>query len=457
MDRAAAELFLASLFVEPGPERNEGLKKAVEATSNWEGLLGALEGHGLLGLFQRNVHAAGIELPPTVTPVLQARAGHNRDEAQRSRLTLQQILRAAADEGLEVTLVGATGFVFGGAGKLDLNLRKPGELELLVRGSLRTAVRAGAEAGLLLDESAFPTWWYRGTGTGVPLAPSSSYMRHVRVRARLHHPSLLLTARQGEVLARRAHLEVEGCTAHVLDPLDRLLDLAVELATRAGEALLTPGRGALLAAAASSRHDLRLAWLFDLALEVERLHHKTPAAEMLQRAREWSAEPALRAALSCAQTGIGFSPSAREWSRAVALGLAKGAATEGSPLFRPDPIERLPQWLRPSEAFLARRARLKTPAPRALQLARARHYAEMLSQGAFALLGIPVALLQRRLQRSERRTSFAEAQTPQRLSAVSAAWKDAQKVEQQQALTPRTIALLPVEEGVKRLPDHYDG
>ena len=46
---------------------------------------------------------------------------------------------------------------------------------------------------------------------------------------------------------------------------------------------------------------------------------------------------------------------------------------------------------------------------------------------------------------------------PQRMSDVSEAFRSAARVEQQKPITPKTIALLPQEEGAVRLPDHYKG
>jgi hypothetical protein len=130
-----------------------------------------------------------------------------------------------------------------------------------------------------------------------------------------------------------------------------------------------------------------------------------------------------------------------------------------SALFRPDPIERLPQWLRPTDAFLTRRYALPTAgSARGLQLARAKHLCEVLGAGATAGLGFPLALLARRIVRGARRAAWSGAQTPQRMSDVSTAWREAAaRVEQQKAIAPRTISLPVPEESVKRYPDRYLG
>ncbi|NOT31135.1 MAG: hypothetical protein HOP15_11860, partial [Planctomycetes bacterium] len=355
MDRAAAELFLACLFVESTPERLEAVRNTAKTLRNWEGLQSALEGHGVLTLFLRNLEQAGVELPPAIAPRFQAQSGAQRDDDQGSRLTLQRFLAAAAREQVEVTLVG------GSALFLDLYpepLRRAGQLEFLVPPEhLGRALAAGKQAGLLLDEGALPAWWYRRVEAPLPLAPSSSMLRGVSLRCRLHHSSLLLTAREPELLARRRRSPFEGHALYQMDPIDGLLELSVRMATQAGEALVH-GRRHLLTAASHAQHPLRLDHLLDLRTHVERRHGEMVVGEVIARAREWSAEPALRAILDCIQMGLGFLPSAREWARSLAQGLA--SATSGpngtsSALFRPDPIERLPQWLRPSNAFLARR------------------------------------------------------------------------------------------------------
>jgi hypothetical protein len=454
MDRTAAELFLASLFVEVTPERLAVLRNAAKNARSWEGLQCALEAHGVLSLFLRNLERGGIELPPAIAPLLQAKGGSQRDDDQRSRLSLQRFLAAAARERVEVTLVGGSTLF------LDLYpepLRRAGELEFLVAPEhLARALSAGEQAGLLLDESALPAWWYRRTRATMPLAPSSSMLRGIRLRTHLHHPSLLLTTREPELLARRKRVPFEGHPLHLLDPIDGLLELSVHLATHAGDALVS-GRRHLLEAACSERHSLRLDQVLDLRTHIERRHAELAVADVLARAREWSAEPALRGVLECVQMGLGFLPGAREWARQLAQGLANAPTHAGCALFRPDPIERLPAWLRPKDAFLARRYALSTASPRALRLARARHLAELAGAGAMAALGLPLALILRRLARTSRRCAWNEAQMPQRRSEVTDSWRSAARVEQQKPIAPRTISLLPREEGATRFPDRYLG
>jgi len=77
MDRAASELFLACLHVETTPERDEVLKNAFPAVRDWEGLVAALEGHGLLALFASHQERLGFELPPNLATTLLARRAAN--------------------------------------------------------------------------------------------------------------------------------------------------------------------------------------------------------------------------------------------------------------------------------------------------------------------------------------------------------------------------------------------
>jgi hypothetical protein len=283
-------------------------------------------------------------------------------------------------------------------------------------------------------------------------------LRGMRLRTTLHHPSLLLLVREPEIVGRRRQIAFEGHPLRLLDPLDALLELAVRIAVSAGEERLTGGRRHLLAAAGSSVDPLRLEHVLDLRTFVERRHAELPLAAVVARAQEWNAEPALRAVLECLLMGLGFLPEAREWARELARRLAAAATPGACALFRPDPIERLPLWLRPSAAFLARRHALPlAPATSALRRARARHVALVLGSAALAGAAFPVALLARRLSRDARRRRWQSAQAPQRLSDVTEAWRAAARVEQQQPIAPRAVRLLPQEEGALRFPDHYKG
>src|SRR5262245_54179312 len=162
MDRAAAELLLSSLFLEPTPERDAALTKSAQAATNWEGLLPALEGHGVLLIFRRNIERVGVELPPTVAPILAGRVNRLADGAQHAWLTLRRLLGAAAIERIELTLVGDSAFAFDTYP--ERTLRPPGVLELLVRARDQSAaLRAAEQSGLLPPESALPAAWHRAT------------------------------------------------------------------------------------------------------------------------------------------------------------------------------------------------------------------------------------------------------------------------------------------------------
>ena len=455
MDRAAAELFLASLFVESTPERREALKNAAAGTKSFEGLVPALEHHGLLLLFQRNLAAAGVDAPPTLEAQLTARAGEQRHAALRARLTLQRFLAACARDGVEVTAIR------GSALALDLYpepLRTLRALELAVAPEHFTrAVRAAEVAGLVPSEGALPPWWYRRTHTTLELAPSSPHLTPIRLTAHLHHPSLQLAVREPELVARRRRLSIEGHALFALEPLDAFLELTVALASRAGADALTTGRRHLLQAATTPRAALDLAALVDLRTFVEQHHASLAPAAVVARAREWNAEAALRAVLECLTMGLGFLPAAREWTRAVAGPLAATPAPNQA-VFHPDPIERLPHWLRPGPTTLARRAHLAaSPSPRALQLARTRHLSEAALHGLFALLAYPAALLARQLSRSTRAATLATLSDPSRQSDLAATFKTNARVDDMKPITPRTIALEPREESASKYPDHYRG
>jgi len=86
--------------------------------------------------------------------------------------------------------------------------------------------------------------------------------------------------------------------------------------------LLTTGRRHLLSAAAFGDQALGFDRLLDVHTWIEAHHAGTKPAAVLERAREWNAEPALRATLECLQMGLGFLPAARTWVHEVARALA---------------------------------------------------------------------------------------------------------------------------------------
>ncbi len=410
LEKAAAELVLATLFLEPSPARLEALKNAALALRNWEGVIGVLESHGILVLARRNLELAGVMLPAIVGPLLEARHNALCDEAPCARLTLNEFLRAKQRTGLEVLVLGSAALA------LDLwpdpALRGPDAPEILVRPSeLRPALRTAESAGLLPDVAAWPAWWLRLSSVSERLAPSAGSLRPLVLHWHLHHPSLLHTVELERVFARATRVEVQGIGVLALDPLDRLLDLCTRLASRAGEALAVPGRGALLRAAATSGHPLHLGWMADLRAEIERAHAQLDPRALLARAREWNAEEPLRATLECLQMGLGFPPGPREWVRQVALGLASpGGHTLPSFEFRSEVIERLPRWILPPHADLCRLHGLDANAGApALRRAMIRQATRVL--GRVALLGLawPFALLARRLARSARRKRWERA------------------------------------------------
>lgn len=453
MDRTASELCLATLFLQPTPERQVALGPLVQAVQDWGGLLDALEAHGVLGLFRRNLEAAGVELPANVSSALAPRAGRARDAGQRARLSLERITGHARGAGLDVTVRGEA------VDLLELyeaaDLRSPGVLDLHApaRG-LRALLGALPHAGFLTDPEALPSWWYRRLDLPVTLAPVSPFLSAVRVHGRWHHPSLLVAVTEATLDGRRRRVGAAGGDAaggpRALDPLDHLLDVAVELAIQAGETL-RDGRRTLLNAAARPDRPLRLGRVLDLHTRVETRCAEIPVDALLERAREWNAEAPLQAALECLQTGLGLAPEAREWARRATLALARSASgVRHSPTFRPDAIERLPQWLRPEAGYLTRRHG-------SVSRGRVRHGLELARQGAVAGLGWPIAWLQRRLERDRNRAAWEEAQRPDKLADVTAAWRAAQRVEEQSPIRPRTLSLPVRDPDENRLPDHYAG
>jgi len=455
MDRAAAELFLASSFVESTPERLAACKNAAANVKSFEGFVPALQHHGLVLLFQRNLGAAGVEPPPTLATQLTAGAGEARHAALRVRLTLQRFLAACAREGVEVTAIRGSALALG---LYDEPLRTQRELELFVAPEhLARALRAAEVAGLAPAAGALPAWWYRHTHTTLPLRASSPHLVPVRLATRLHHPSLQLSVREPELVARRKRLSIEGHDLFVLDPLDALLELALHVASRAGQEPLTTGRRHLLTAVATSDAPLDPAELVDLRTFIERHHAAHPPAALVARAREWNAEAALCAVLECLTMGLGFLPAAREWTRAVAGPLA-AAARPNPAVFFPDPFERLPHWLRPDPTTLARCTPLAgTPSTQLLRLARARHLLRAGLLGLFALVAFPFALLARQLSRSTREATFTALSDPAKQSDLAAAFKTTARVDDMKPITPRAIALEPREESASKYPDHYRG
>lgn len=453
MDRTASELCLATLFLRPTPERQVALGPLVQAVQDWAGLLDALEAHGVLGLFRRNLEAADVELPASVASALAPRAGRARDAGQRARLSVERISGHARGAGLDVTLRGEA------VDLLELyegaDLRAPGVLDLHATArELRALLKALPRAGFLPEPGSLPTWWYRRLDLPVPLAPASPFLSAVRLHGCWHHPSLLIGVHESTLDGRRRRLGGPGVDAaagpRALDPLDHLLDVTVELATHAGETLRA-GRRTLLAAAARPDQPLRLGRVLDLHTRVETRCAEIPVDALLERAREWNAEAPLQAALECLQTGLGLEAEAREWARRATQALARTTAgARPSPAFRPDPIERLPQWVRPESSLLQRRHG-------SLSRGRVRHGLELVRQASVAGLGWPIACLQRRLERQQQAAAWDEARRPDRLADVTAAWRAAQRAEEQSPIRPRTLSLPVRDPHETRLPDHYAG
>jgi hypothetical protein len=454
MDKKAAELLLAALYLDPSPERQEGLKRAVQEARNCGGLLPALERHGLILLFRHHLEQAAIELPAALGPLLEARARELSEQARRARSTLQHVLRECARTGVELTLRADASVALGAdpAGELLVP-----SLEFFVRSEqLAGALAACASAGALVPEAALPVWWQRLTDVRVALEPCTAFSGGLELSWRLHHPSLLFTAEGEAILGRRKPLAQPAAGAFGLDPLDELLELVTRVAVACGQSL-GHGRGTLLRAAMTPEHPLRLAWVLGLRHLIETRESQLSVRTLLARAREWSAEAALRAVLECLQMGLGFTPAAREWVRQVLLGLASSPASAEPVDLGPDVIERLPRWLSPSTDYIVRRAELGPGStPRDLQRARARHVAAVLLFLAAAGLAYPCALLGRRLARTTRQRARACASSPERLQELGSEVRANARLEQERRpRTPQTVSLLPREETAFALPEKY--
>lgn len=453
LDRSAAELVLATLFLEPSPERLESLRKAVGAVRSYGGFLQTLEAHGVLGTAARNLELVGVELPPIVGPDLEQRAAELREGQRRARLTLQRFLQAAGRAEIEVTLLEESAL----QRDPDSSLHNAGPLDLLVsRKHLAAAARAGAAVGLALGEGVLPIWWHLFARSPLWLASGSPLLCPVRLRGHLHHPSQLLTVELEELFRRRRRAEFEGLPVYTLDPADRLLYLATAVASRAGEALNSPGRRSLLAAASAPGHPLRLGWILQVRAEVERAQAELSPQALVARAHEWCGEEALRATLECIHGGLGFLPGAKEWVRQVLLGLAPQGAglparapagAEPAYDFRADIVERLPRWFLPPQAYLVRRYQLPVDAsPGKRRAVRAEHIARVLLHGTLALSLFPAALLARRLSRPARRRGLEQARGSERAQDAVLDWLQAARAASAPRSVLRTVALEGVPE-----------
>ncbi|MSR63739.1 MAG: hypothetical protein EXS08_15035 [Planctomycetes bacterium] len=400
-----AELALAALYLAPTPEREGALRRAAAAPLDWDAALVALEAHGLLGLARRNLARALVALPPGVQARLDERAAVLCAIERGFRLTLERFLRAAAEVGVELTLLKGASLA------LDLyperGLRAQGDLDLLVRArDVPAAVAAARRIGLALPERALPAWWYRLAHFHLKLTPLDGVQREVELHWHLHPLAQLYTLELEALFARRVALDLAGTRAFTLEPLDRLLHLVTHLVRHCPLAWIE--RDELLALAADPRAPLRLKWLLDIVAEIERRHASLAVEALARRAAEWNAENDLALVLGWLRTQLGFAAAAQDWVvRALAALPAPEVPTRRGhapvserPLpgldFRPSALRAFPRWVWPRAG---RFGRLSGNGPRAL-VRRTGHAARVLARGAALLVLTPVAWLARRAERT---------------------------------------------------------
>jgi hypothetical protein len=155
------------------------------------------------------------------------------------------------------------------------------------------------------------------------------------------------------------------------------------------------------------------------------------AAEVLARARAWSAEQPLSETLALLEGGLGFEGLAGERWRELCAGLPvpaarpvstrpRGDVLEGLD-FRPSALRGIVPWILPPRTYLERRYGARG-AP-GLLLARLRHAALALGRLGFAALALPVALIVRAATRSGRSAELRAATAPDRTLDLAVAWR----------------------------------
>jgi hypothetical protein len=432
LDPAAVDLALAALYLETTPGRQEELRRQADLVERWDGLVEALERHGVLGLFHRNARAAALPFPAGVGAALERRVVALQEDARRFGFTLERLVRALVTRGIRPTLLK------GAALALDVypepHLRGQGDLDLLVEpGEVEAAVAAAQEAGLLCAPDSFPTWWYRRTHFHRKLAPSSALLREVELHWALHHPSLGPTPDASGLRARRESRGVpqgvDGRNALVLDPLDRLLHLATHLVSHARGAPGRADRATLSAVLTETDHPLRLKWVLDLVVELERHGASLPVDALEARAREWNAAGELAWTIQWVRAALTLLPEA-DAAAARLLAALEGAPRPrevgvrpagGGPStaldFRLDALGRLCGWLWPADEVLERRRGASGP------LARARQVTAVLTHVLGAALLLPAAAVGRALLAPGRRRAFTAAAAPEAVLDLAVAWR----------------------------------
>jgi len=436
IDRRAGELVLASLFLEPLPERLERLRRSAREVADWGTVPLLLESHGVLVLARHNLALAGVTPPDDIRAVLAEREAVLRELDLRFRLTLERFLQETASDGVEVTLLKGASLA------LDLYpdaaFRSQCDLDLLVHpGDVPAASRAAGRCGLFVGVGALPVWWYRLTHFNLKLVPENSLLRKVELHWALHHPAELLTVGLEELLARRRPVEIGGVQAWTLDPVDRFVHLTTHLIRHLVHVPADAGRGSLVAVASTAGDPVRLRWILDLHAEAERLPGSVDPSALAERAREWNGDGELAWTLGWLRDGLGFAPGAEAWVESVlgALGhvppmaVARGSALERSPGqlpslpaldFRPVALARLPRWIVPPRRYFERRV---APGGRVapLVLRRGSHAVRVLVSALLSLLAFPVAVLGSVVARPGRRRARRGVHAPAHVLDLAAA------------------------------------
>ncbi len=428
LDASTAEFGLDGLFLEATPQRRERLAAAARSVS-WEPLLRALERHGVLLLFLRNLELAGVEPPAAIRALAVQRARVLREDARRFRFTLQRFLHEALARGVVPVLLK------GASLSLDLYpdvLRSQGDIDLLVKAEeLRRAMLAGQASGLVVDADAFPGWWYRLAHFHRKLGPATALVREIELHWSLFHPSALLTIADEALRSRAQEQRAFGLAVRSLDPVDRFLHLVTHLVSHAGGALGAPDRTTMRAVLEDPHSPLRLKWPVDIHAEWEKRSGLWTSNQLAGRAREWSAEAHLSWALRWVRSAWGFLPDPE---RRAALVLEELSATQplrrgsrgpSAPArgfdFRVRALGGALPWAFPAARYLERRYGARHRLARGLS--RLAHGARVFFQLGSAVLLLPAALVGRILLRSARKRAFKQANSPERVLDLSVAWR----------------------------------
>ncbi len=428
LDAATADFGLDGLFLEATPQRLERLAASARSMA-WEPLVRALESHGVLLLFLRNLALAGVEPPADARALVAQRERVLREDARRFRFTLLRFLHEAQARGVVPVLLK------GASLGLDLYpdvLRSQGDIDLLVKTEeLAPAISAARAIGLIIDADAFPGWWYRLAHFHRKLVPATALVREIELHWSLVHPSALLTIQDEALRSRAQEQRVFGVAIRSLDPADRFLHLVTHLVSHAGGALGPPDRTTMRAVLEDPESPLKLRWTVDIHAEWEKRSGLWTSNQLAERAHEWNAEPHLCWALRWVRSAWGFEPDPEHRAALVLedLGapqpLPRRSRVSGAPVrgfdFRARALGGAFPWAFPPASYLERRYGARSLIDRALW--RALRGVEVLARLGLAVLLLPAALVGRVLLRRARKRAFAQANSPERVLDLSVAWR----------------------------------